>query len=127
VTWKVHWNGREVDADPAGFSGIELQMIKERTGLGFWDLVKGIPKMDPDAVRATFWTVDRREDQELKFSDYAGPSFRDLLPHLAAFGELVEELGKAVKSAVGETKGMPGTQTSPTSTPDASTEPSTTD
>lgn len=126
MTWKVFWNGREVDADPCGFSGLELQLIKERTKLGFWDLIKGIPKMDPDAVRATFWLVDRRDDQELKFSDYHGPTFRDILPHLPAFKELVEELGKAVKTLDEETSEKPGIPASPIGTPDASTDVSTT-
>lgn len=125
MSWKVNWNGREIDADPCGFSGLELQLVKERVGLGFWDLIRGIPKMEPDAVRATFWVAERREDQELKFSDYHGPSFRDLIPYLPAFRELVEELGKAVKT-LDETSERPGGPDSPSSTPDASTETFTT-
>ncbi len=125
MTWKVNWNGREIDADPCGFSGLELQMIRERTNLGFWDLIRGIPKMDPDAVRATFWLVEHREDPDLKFTDYHGPAFRDILPYLPAFGEMVEDLGKAVKTL--ETSETPGTRPSPPSTPDVSTGASTTD
>lgn len=127
MSWIVQWNGKEYDADPGEFSGLELKLIKERTGLGFWDLVKGIPRMDGEALRAVFWTVDRRSDPELKFSDYPGPSVRAIMPHLRAFGELVEELGKEVKSVASEMSGKPGGQDSPSSTPDVSTEPSTTD
>lgn len=127
MTWIVFWNGREVDADPSGFSGLELQLIKERTGLGFWDLIRGVPKMEPDAVRAVFWTVEKRQNQELKFTDYHGPSYRDIIPHLPAFGEMVEELGKAVKTAVPDkTSEKPGGPDSPTGTPDASSDASTT-
>lgn len=126
MTWKVQWNGREVDADPGEFSGLELQMIKERTGLGFWDLIKGIPRMEPDAVRAVFWTVERRDNQELKFSDFPGPSFRDVLPYLGAFKDLVEELGKAVAMQAGETSETPGTPSLPNGSPDASSDASTT-
>ncbi len=81
--------------------------------------------MDADAVRATFWAVERRDDQELKFTDYHGPAFRDILPYLAAFGEMVEELGKAVKT-MDLTSEKHGGPTSPSSTQDASTEDSTT-
>lgn len=127
MSWKVNWNGRVYDADPGEFSGLELQLIKERTGLGFWDLVKGIPRMDPEATRAVFWTVERREDQELKFSDYAGPSFRDILPHLGTFKELVEELGKAVTNMADETSETSGIPSSPNGSPDVSNDASTTD
>lgn len=129
MTWIVHWNGKEYDADPSEFSGLELKLVKERTGLGFWDLIRGIPKMDEDAARVTFWIIDRRADPELKFSDYHGPSMRVILPALPAFGELVEELGKAVNVEVKVTRTTetPGTQSSPNGTPDAPSDASTTD
>ncbi len=125
MTWNVFWNGLEYDADPAGFSGLELQEIKQRTGLDFWPLLKGIPRMDPDATRAVFWTVDRRQNPELAFGDYAGPTFRDLLPYLGAYKTLVDDLGKAVETATSEASEKPGIPSSPSGT-DASTGASTT-
>lgn len=110
MTWIVPWNGKDYDVDPSEFTGLELSLIKLRTGLSFMDLLGAIPAMDGDAIRAAFWVVDRRENQDLAFSDYAGPSVRVVMPHLPAFGVAVEALGKGLPDE------PPGTDGSPSST-----------
>lgn len=127
MSWIVTWNDREYDVDPLGFSGLELSLIKQRTGMGFTKLMQeGIPDMDGDALRALFWVVDRRTDPELKFSEYGGPPLRVILPSLPGFiasaEQMADDLGKATTPTI-ETNGSPG---SPNSSPPAETEPSTT-
>lgn len=129
MTWIVNWNGREYDVDPLTFSGLELSEIKLRTSFTFRKLIiEGIPDMDPDAIRALFWTVDRRSDPDLKFSEYGGPPAEVWLPTLPSFADsaaaLADGLGKAMPTT--PTTETTGTPSSPSSTPPPSTEPSTT-
>lgn len=119
MSWIVNWNGREYDADPTEFSGIELKMMKERTGFSCLGVIKALcQEQDGDALRVLFWIIDRRKNQDLKFTDYAGPSLRVVLPHLdkldAALLDAMGDLGKA-KTAT-QTTGTSGGPGSPSST-----------
>lgn len=130
MSWIVNWNGKEYDVDPLVFSGLELSEIKLRTGFTFRKLiVEGIPDMDPDAIRALFWTVDRRTDSDLKFSEYGGPPAEVWLPAMPAFTKsataLADGMGKAMPTT--PTTETTGTPSSPSSTPDASSDASMTD
>lgn len=121
MSWIVPWNGRDLDVDPCEFSGLELSLIKLRTGYTFKQLIIEVANLDADAIRALFWTVERRGDQELKFSDYAGPSMNVIVPHMVAYNEVMEELGKATgTTATPETDGSPSSP-SDSDGPDAST------
>lgn len=127
MSWIINWKGREYDVDPGEFSGLELKMIKERTGFNLMGLVRAMAQeQDGDALRVLFWTVDRRDNQDLKFTDYHGPSFSVVFPHLdglnAALDALTGDPGKALTQTT-ETSGGP---TSPSSTPPTETETSTT-
>jgi hypothetical protein len=99
VTWLVNWNGKEYDADPTEFSGLELKKVKLRTGLKYKELINGISHLDPDALNAVFWVVDQRENPDLKFDDYSGPSIKVVLPYMEAWNEAMEEVGKALTPA----------------------------
>jgi len=95
MTWLVTWNGREYDVDPSEFTGLELKLIKDRTNLSFRDLVNGIARFDGEAVQAVFWAVARRDEPDLKFSDFQGPPMKLVVANIAAFNDAMEELGKA--------------------------------
>ena len=97
------WKGSDFDVDPSEFDGLELTEIKKRTGLAFTQLIDGLGNLDAEAIRAVFWTVERRSDPELKFSDYRGPSMRVVLPTLPAFTEALDELGKDLPAIPGKT------------------------
>lgn len=126
MTFAVDWDGTEYDIDPNEFSGLELSEIKIRTTWSYRDLVREIGGLEADAFRVLFWTVDRRENPELKFSEYAGPPPRVYVPHFKAFvGEVTGLLGKAVPKAETPTTETSGTPTSSNDT-DGSPEPTTT-
>lgn len=94
MTWIVTWKGTDYDVDPSEFDGLELTEIKKRTGLNFQQLLDGLGHLDPEAIRAVFWTVERRQSPDLKFSEYAGPSMRVIVPALPALNEAIDDLGK---------------------------------
>lgn len=94
--WVVVWNGTEYRPDPTDFSGLELGLIKQRTGLTYRGLIGGIASLDDEAIRAVFWLVDRRANPNLNFSDYEGPSTRVLLPSMKVFNAAMEAVGKAL-------------------------------
>ncbi len=119
MTWIVPWKGTDWDVDPTEFTGWELSQVKQRTGLSYMQLVDGVANLDGDAIRALFWTVERRNDPDLKFSDYDGPPLKTVIAHLAAFNEAMEEMGKALTPA---SPGSPGSPSS-TDTPEPSTTP----
>jgi len=113
MTWIVDWNGKEYDIDPGEFTGLELSAIKQRTGFNYRKLMtEALPDFDADAIRAVFWTVDRREQPDLKFDGYAGPPMRVFIAGFEGFPPLVEELGKAMSAAMGETSGSDPSQSS---------------
>jgi hypothetical protein len=112
VTWIVNWKGTDFDVDPSELDGLELSAIKQRTGMSFADLMRGIGKLDPDAIRAVFWAVEKRADADLKFSEYAGPSMRVIIPALPAYNEAIEDLGKDLPEIPAKT----GSDPSPSST-----------
>ena len=112
MTWIVAWKGTDFDVDPSEFDGLELTEIKKRTGLTFQQLMDGIGHLDAEAIRAVFWTVERRNDPELKFADYKGPSMRVIIPVLPALGEALDDLGKDLPATLGKT----GSPPSPSST-----------
>lgn len=128
MTWIINWNGRDYNVDPTEFSGLELKMVKERTGFNLTSLCNALAReQDGDALRVLFWVVDRRDNQELKFTDYHGPSLSVVIPHLdglnASLDALTGDLGKA-RTQTTETSGGP---TSPSSTPPTETGTYTTD
>lgn len=134
MTWIVEWQGREYDVDPAEFSGAELKLIKERTGLTYMKLLNAVAKeQDGEAICALFWIVDRRSNQDLKFSDYDGPPLKVVLTHFDGLLAAIDEAGKAMGASEKskDSTETPTTQTdgglsSPSSIPEPSTEPSTT-
>lgn len=131
MSWIIPWNGRDYDVDPGEFSAGELKLIKERTGLRYMELLERATKeMDGEAICALFWIVDRRSNPDLKFSDYQGPPLKLILLHLDGYNAAMEELGKAMgideKTKATQTTPTDGGPTSPSSTPEPSTEPSTT-
>lgn len=123
--WVVLWKGTEYRPDPTDFSGIELGLIKQRTGLTYRGLIGGIARLDDEATRAVFWIVDRRANPTLNFSDYEGPTIRVLLPSMRVFNAALEAVGKALGMDDDETSETSGSESSP-STPDG-TETSRTD
>jgi hypothetical protein len=112
----VPWQGEEYDVDPSELTGLELGLIKQRTGLSFSDLVSGIATFDADALRAVFWVNDRRRDDTINFSDYAGPPMKVFLPYLEVYTTAMEELGKALPDSPAETPGSGGSESSSDST-----------
>jgi hypothetical protein len=97
MSFVVDWDGRQFDIDPNEFTGLELAEIKIRTTWSYRELIRELGGMDSEAFRVLFWTVDKRDNQELKFSEYAGPPPRVYVPHYKAFiDEVTGLLGKAV-------------------------------
>lgn len=127
MTWLVEWGGRTLDADPFELTGQELSEIKKRTGLTFGQLLEGVSTLDGDAVQGLFWAIERRENPDLKFTDYAGPPVRAVLQAIDALNTLAaEEAGKASPAAGStETTATDGSPSSP-STSEPSTEQPTT-
>lgn len=119
MTWIVPWKGTDWDVDPTEFTGLELSLIKQRTSLSFSQIVEGVADLDGDSIRALFWTVERRNDPDLKFSEYDGPPVGIVIAHLTAFNVAMEEMGKALNP---ETDGFPDSPSS-TDTPEPSTTP----
>jgi hypothetical protein len=121
VTWLVPWNGKEYDVDPLEFTQLEMSAIKERTKLSFNALMNGACNLDGDAIRALFWTVDRRENPDLKFSDYPGPPLKVVIPHIEILGEVAAAVLKAMRAANekgGSVLSPSGTDTPPASSTD---------
>lgn len=133
MSWIIEWNGKDYDVDPAEFSALELKMIKERTGLTYTKLMDAVAReQDGEAICALFWTVDRRSNPDLKFSDYEGPPLKLILASLDGLSAAMEELGKAMKipemkAETTQTTPTDGGQPSSTTTQQLSTETSTTD
>lgn len=125
MTWIVKWGDVEYDADPAEFTGLELKLVKDRTGLKYRDLVRGLLDSDGEAICAVFWVAARRTDPELKFSDFAGPPLRLVMANLEGLTAALEELGKAMGMPDEEIPATSGSGSSP-STP-AGTESSKTE
>jgi hypothetical protein len=120
VSLVIPWQGKEYDIDPGNFAIAELRAVKERTGLTYPKLIDGLADMDPDAIAVLFWTVARRDDSALKYSEFAAPTINELLPYWSAVGEWGDAVGKAI-TGTGDEAGSPG---SPSGTD--STVPSTT-
>jgi hypothetical protein len=111
MTWIVNWDGREYDIDPAEFTGLEMAAIKQRAGFTYRQLMtEALPEFDGDAIRALFWTVDRRASPDLKFSEYAGPPIKVFRDGFVEFGRVLDELGKAIP----QTPATSGSLSSPT-------------
>lgn len=113
MSWIVPWQGKEYDVDPADFSGIELSMIKQRTGYSFKTLMSEVADLDADAMRALFWTIDRRTDPELKFGEYPGPSMATVLPHIEGFTAAMNALTEGKARTATTTTATSGSQSSP--------------
>lgn len=107
MTWIVTWKGTDFDVDPSEFDGLELTEIKKRTGLTFNQVIDGLAHLDPEAIRAVFWTVERRANPELKFSEYPGPSMRVIIPAMTALNEAIEDLGKDLPEIPEKTSSPP--------------------
>lgn len=113
MTWIVAWNGRDYDIDPGEFTGRELAEIKRRAGFSYRQLMtEALPDFDADAIRAVFWTVERRQDPNLSFADYDGPPMRVFIAGFDGFPPLVEELGKVLEAAIPATSGSDGSASS---------------
>lgn len=125
MSWIVTWNGVDHEVDPAEFNGLELKLVKERTGLKYRDLVQGLLDSDGEAICAVFWVAARRLDPDLKFSDFAGPPLKLVMANLEGLSEALEDLGKAMGMPDEEIPETSGSDSSP-STP-AGTESSRTD
>jgi hypothetical protein len=110
VPWPIDWNGSERDFDPTDFTVRELSEIRRVAGFnGLMELITAIQAMDPDAFRAVFWTVDRRDNGDLRFGDYDGPTMRQVinsLKSLAIMEDEEEEPGKD-DSSTSTTDGSP--------------------
>jgi hypothetical protein len=102
VSLVVEWQGREYDVDPSELSQRELDLIHQKTGLGWTDLLVGGVRCNATAIRALFWVVDRRADEKITFSDFDGPPMRLWIEHLAAFKAISDDLGKQITAAIGE-------------------------
>lgn len=124
MTWIVTWNGVDYDVDPSELNGLELKLIKDRSGLTYNDLLKGIFTFDGEAICAVFWAAARRTDPELKFSDFAGPPLRLVMANLEGLTAAMEDLGKAMGMPDDETPETNGSASSP-STPDGPETPTT--
>lgn len=116
MTWTVPWNGKEYDVDPTEFTGLELSRIKQRASLTYRQLVHEIGQFDGEAIRAVFWTVDVRDDPNLKFSEYGGPPLSVIFPHMDAFNDAMAAAGKALgmpdPDETSETSGGPSSASS---------------
>lgn len=125
MSWIIPWNQVDYDVDPLEFSGLELKEIKLKAGFTFKQLIAAVGDLDADAIRALFWTVARRADPALTFSDYAGPTMREFLPHLDGFEEALSAgaVGKAlgITKKTSETPGSPSSPTEPDGPDDSKT------
>lgn len=121
----VEWNGKAYDVDPGELSQRELDLIEQRTGQTWREVLVGALRPEPNAVRALFWVVDRRDEPDLRYSDYDGPPMKVWLPKLAEYREaVVEPLGKAITAAI-PPSALGGSPSSPATadTPQPSTTP----
>lgn len=117
MTCLVPWNGAEYDIDPLEFTSLEISLIKQRAGFTFTGLVEALAEFDGDAVRVLFWIVARRDDPDLKFSEFEGPSLKTFLPHIATLTEAIgDEMGKALPATSGSDGSPSSSDTPPTST-----------
>lgn len=92
----VQWEGRDYDLDLTGYSGRDLDALEQRTGETWrWSLV-GMCSLKPNAVRSPFWLTDRRENPDLKWSEYDGPPVSVVMPHVPALRGIVDAVGKAI-------------------------------
>ncbi len=122
MSFVVDWDGKEYDIDPNEFTGLELAEIKIRTTWSYRELVRAIGGMESEAFRVLFWTVDKRTDPELKFSEYAGPPPRVYVPHYKA---LCSEVTGILNLAVPKEEETPTTETNggQPSSPNSDTSP----
>lgn len=121
MSWIVPWQGRDYDIDPSEFSGLELKQVKLRTSLTYKQLIQAVGQLDGEAICALFWTVDRRDNPDLRFEDYGGPPIKLIVAHLDGFEAAMDDLGKAIKETQ-PTSGSPGSPSS-SDTPETSTTP----
>lgn len=116
MSWVVRWRDKDYDVDPGDLDGWELSQIKQKVGLTYKALLIGVGELDADAIRALFWIVDRRDQPDLQFSDYRGPSINTIMPHMAAYAAMMEAVGKLVPdvpdTATTETTGSDGSASS---------------
>lgn len=131
MSWTVTWNGKEYDVDPNEMSGLEMSLIKIRTGFNYTQLLDAIGELDADAMRVLFWTVDRRENKDLNFSEYDGPPMRVILEAVGSLGKhLVSDLKALLpdEDAEGQTPTTetPGGPSSPSGSPSTETATGTT-
>lgn len=124
----VEWQGREYDVDLREFSQRELNAIQQQAApdLDWEGLLIGAWRMQPDALRALFWIVDRRDNKDLKFGDYDGPPLKVWLPHLTEWKSIMDDLGKVIQAvAPEETREGSGSESSlsDVDTPPSSTTP----
>lgn len=99
MTLAIDWNGKTYDVDPNEFTVRELDLIEQKTGLNWSNLLLTALRFQPNAIRALFWLVDQRDQPDLKFSSYEGPPMKVWTPHVVEWAALVDDLGKLVKAA----------------------------
>lgn len=118
MSWIIPWNGVDHDVDPGEFTGREMKLVKDRTGLTYRTLIEAVAALDGEAVCALFWVVARRSDPDLKFTDFDGPPMKLVIDHFPEFGEVMDDLGKALTRATNGSPSSPtdsdGTETSTT-------------
>src|SRR5688572_11795158 len=104
----IWWNDLDYEVDPSELLAAEMKLIKQRTGMGFSEMVHGLVTVDPEAVQAIFWINDHRRDPEIKFSEYSGPPLKVFVPSIPALSAAMEELGKDMPDSPDETSGSGG-------------------
>lgn len=99
MSWLVDWDGTTYDVDPTEFTALEMSAIKQRAGLTFQQLLQRLVEFDGDAIRAVFWTVERRASPDLKFSEYAGPPVRVIMSQIGGLVAVIDQVGKALPAS----------------------------
>ena len=94
------WNGKVYDLDLTSYVGLELDELEKRTGETWRRTYVASLTLKPDGLRAPFWLTDRRADPGLKWSEYAGPPARVVMPHIESIRQALWGLGKALTAGM---------------------------
>lgn len=127
MTVLVQWKGRDYDLDVRNLTTRELDLIQQRTALDWYDVLNGLVRVEPNAIRAIFWVHDQRDDAALSFRDYDGPPLSVVLDDLPQLRDVMQAVGKAIRVVVGPdaSTGPPASGALPSNvdTPPASSTP----
>lgn len=119
MSWIVEWNGVEYDIDPSEFTTSELKQVKILTQFRYRKLLDAVADLDPEAIHILFYTVAKRTDPNLKYSEFEGPPLKVFLAGLGGMEAMVNDLGKLL-DGVAEKLKPPTSTTTPTSGTDDS-------